>query len=208
MKIQRNGPSAPLPLPRAFGLPWSLALRPGRLRPSVVSHLGVALLTAALLALVGPEPVPDPAIAHGLALAKTPDALDEPPTPSAMSVDLRGGSPSRKGRPEIRSFAPDDQLGVVVRHNGRRSEEARLLVRAQPLSGPAPSTQAGPEIFVELDPRRMVWHGQSLHYEGKAAEIVPLSRGLWRLTFMISDPRECEQRPLHVCARADAWLYV
>jgi hypothetical protein len=124
-----------------------------------------------------------------------------------MTVDLRGGSPSDR-RPELRSFAPHDHLGMVVRHNGRRSEEAHLLVRAQPLSGAAPSTAAGPEIFLELDPQRVAWQGRALHYDGTAREILPLGPGLWRLTFMIRDPRECEQRPLHVCARVDAWLYV
>lgn len=197
----------PAPPPRALGLPWSLVSRRRRIGPSVVSHLGVATLTAVLLAAVR-EPAPDPGIPRGLALGKSPDDLDEPLAPSEMSVDLRGGSPSAHGRPEIRSFAPNDHLGVVVRHNGRRSDEARLLMRAQPLSGPASSAQAGPELFVELDPRRVVWQGQALHYDGQAKEIMPLGRGLWRLTLMISDPRECEQRPLHVCARVDAWLDV
>jgi hypothetical protein len=210
MKIKRNRHASPPPRSRALGLPWSLVSHPRRLGPSVASHLGVATLTGVLLALVRPDPAlaPQRAIPCGVALGRSPEALVEPPAPSEMSVDLRGGSPSPHGRPEIRSFASDDLLGVVVRHNGRRSDEARLLVRAQPLSGLAPSAEAGPEIFVALDPRRVVWQGQALHYEGQAKLIMPLGRGLWRLTFMISDPRECEHRPLHVCAKVDAWLEV
>jgi hypothetical protein len=213
MKTKRpNGPAsctlhdarvvspAPAPRSRVLGLPWSLVSRRGRLGPSIVSHLGVATSTAVLLSLVHPVSAPNPAVPGGL--------VQEPLAPSEMSVDLRGGSLSPAGSPAVRSFAPEDHLGLVVRHNGRRSDQARLLVRAQPLSGSASTAHDGPEIFVGLDPQRVVWQGQALHYQGQLEEIMPLGKGLWRLTFMISDPRECEQRSLHVCARVDAWLYV
>lgn len=202
-------PAAPPPPSGTLGLPWSLAARPGSLRSSVVSHLGMATLTAVLLALVpsfsGP---PAAAIHYGLELGKSPADGHAPPAPSEMSVDLRGGSPTPGERPELRTFAPNDHLGVVVRHNGRRSDQARLLVSAKPLTGRAASAPTGPEIFIGLDPQRVAWDGRALHYEGTVEEILPLGRGLWRLTFMISDPRECEPRALHVCARVDAWLNV
>jgi len=159
--------------------------------------MGVAVLTTLLLTLVRhawPDSAPSP---------------HEPPPPSELTVDVRGGSPSPEGA-HIRSFSPHDHLDIVARHNGQRTDETRLLVRAQPLSSARTSTSGseGPELYIALDPRHVVWQEHSLRYRGRVDETLPLAPGLWRLTFMLCDRRECERGPLHVCAQFDAWLRV
>ncbi|MCX4240594.1 hypothetical protein [Paraliomyxa miuraensis] len=172
---------------------------PGR---AVVTHLGVAVLAAVLVLLASPRPSTTADAPCGLALGESTGVPRDPPAPSEVSVDVRGGVPSTDGT-SVPTFAPTDRVSMVVRHNGRRSEDARLLLRVQRLDRASASTSAGSEIYVVLDPRRVAWKGQSLHYEGTMSEILPLARGLWRLTVMISDPRECARMPLHVCTRSE-----
>lgn len=183
------------PVPRAPGFPWTLAY-PHHWLASVVSHSTVAVLAAVLVALIRPTP-PAP--------APSPSPRVPSSSPSELAVDLRGGSPSTDGA-DVQRLAPHTRLDIVARHDGRRGEGARLLVQALPLSGTAAS--GGPGVFVTLDPRRMVWREHSFHYRGQVDETLPLAPGLWRLTFMISDRRECDQSLLYACAKADAWVRV
>lgn len=197
MKIHRNDSSRPAP-----GVPWLLAF-PRHWSASVASHVGVAVLTTLLLALVrhfGPSAAPP------VGRAGSDVAL---PAPNEISVEVRGGTDAPEG-PHVRALAPHDLLDLVVRHNGHRSEETKLLVRAQLLSG-VPGSGQGFErsaLFIELDPRRTVWHAQSLRYRGRIDEAIPLAPGLWRITFMLCDRRECEPQPLHECAKVETWLRV
>lgn len=190
---------------RFLGLPWSMLHRNRGPAWSVVSHLCVAALAATVVMFSRQGPSAASGAPCGLALGESAEALQEPPAPSEVSADIRGGVPSADGS-NVRTFAPADRVRVVVRHNGRRSDEARLLLRVQRLDRATSSQSAGPEIYMALDPRRVVWKGQSLHYGGTMSEILPLDEGLWRLTVMISDPRECARSPLHVCASVDARL--
>jgi hypothetical protein len=209
MKIHRHESSRPTPdgepvarpsRRRAPGFPWSLA-SPRQWTASIASHVGVAVLTMLLLALVrhfAPSSAPGDRTVG--------DVL---PPPGEISVDVRGGADAPEG-PHIRAFGPGDHLDIVVRHNGHRRDGTTLLVRAQQLSG-GPSSAAGaerPVLFLALDPRRAAWQEHSLHYQGRIDESLPLAPGLWRLTFMLGDRRRCEPGPLHVCARVDAWLRV
>lgn len=181
--------------PRSPGFPWTLAY-PHHWITSVVSHSTVAVLAVVLVALIRPAPA---------APAPAPSSRVPSSTPSELAVELRGGSRSTDGD-DVQHLAPDTRLDIVARHNGRRGEGARLLMQAQPLSGTAMS--GGPRVFVTLDPRRVDWHEHSFHYRGRVDETLPLAPGLWRLTFMISDRRECDQNRLYACAKADAWVRV
>lgn len=187
-----------VPRPRPPGPPWSLVHRREWYAP-IASHVAVAVLTTLLLVLVR-------------YVWPRPPHADEPPLtvpPSRITVTVRGGSASPDG-PAIRSFAPEDRLELVVRHDGQRGDQTKLLVRARQLSSAHGSTtgRGRPELFVTLDPRRSEWHERSLVYRGRVDEVLPLAPGLWRLTFMLCDRAECEPGPLHVCAQVDAWLRV
>lgn len=201
-----NSPRAPERLHHfraSIFTPWSMLVHPRSLAAAVASHVGVALLAVAAVLLVYPTAL-DPA--HRSSTAGLGEPARGSPAPRTLGVDVRGGAPTAADPPGIHGFTPGERVGMVVRHDGGRSDDARMLVRVTPRSAGSTRSGRNTEIYVSLDPRRMDWRGQALRYEGTTGEVLPLRPGLWRVTFMLSDAERCGGSPLHVCAQADAWL--
>lgn len=129
-------------------------------------------------------------------------------TVSSVDVELRGGRASRDGiGPGVRIYDRDDYFAAVLRCDVRATKKTRVLIEASSMSTLRRPRERAPRLFIAVEPRHRSIDGYVIRYEGDVPKVLPLSDGLWKMTFMVSDPSE-GRHERRVYTKTNAWLRI